>query len=80
MTLHQRDELDDLLDEGAAAHALGLRSHRTLAAWRRLGSGPAFVKLGRFVRYRRADLATFVAERTVNPPRHPLAVRVTGEA
>ena len=32
----------------------------TLEAWRRKGIGPAFVKLGRDVRYRPSDLLRFV--------------------
>jgi hypothetical protein len=40
-------------------------SVKTLEAWRRLGKGPMFVKLGRSVRYTMRDLDQFTAERTV---------------
>ncbi|MCC7540484.1 MAG: helix-turn-helix domain-containing protein [Deltaproteobacteria bacterium] len=66
-----------LLDTASAGRILGLRGS-TLAAWRRRGSGPAYVRLGRLVRYRCDDLMSFVAQRAVNPIRHPLAARVLG--
>jgi excisionase family DNA binding protein len=43
------------LTEKQSARLLSI-SHRTLQAWRRLGSGPAFVRLGRTIRYRREDV------------------------
>jgi excisionase family DNA binding protein len=43
------------LTEKQAARLLSL-SHRTLQAWRRAGSGPAFVRLGRTIRYSQDDL------------------------
>lgn len=33
----------------------------TLSTWRTRGGGPAFVKLGRAVRYRRADLEAWIS-------------------
>ena len=39
-------------------------SPRTLQAWRLRGGGPAYVKLGNAVRYDRAALDRFIAERT----------------
>jgi excisionase family DNA binding protein len=48
-----------LLYEQEAAHFLSL-SVRTLQAWRVRGGGPRFCKIGRAVRYRRSDLATWV--------------------
>ena len=44
-----------------AAERLGLSRH-TLNVWRRLRRGPAFVRLGRAVRYSTADLATWARE------------------
>jgi hypothetical protein len=42
-----------------------LRSNtRTLERWRAIGSGPAFVKIGRKVAYTGAALGKFVAART----------------
>lgn len=40
-------------------------SVKTLEAWRRLGKGPEFVKLGRSVRYTMRALDAFTRERTV---------------
>lgn len=40
-------------------------SVKTLEAWRRLGKGPAFVKLGRAVRYTMEALDAFTRDRTV---------------
>jgi len=40
-------------------------SVKTLEAWRRLGKGPEFVKLGRAVRYTMRALDTFTRARTV---------------
>ena len=40
-------------------------SAKTLEAWRRLGKGPEFVKLGRAVRYTMRALDAFTRERTV---------------
>lgn len=52
-----------LVNETMAALHLDI-SPRTLQAWRIRGEGPAFVKLGRSVRYDRAELDRFIAERT----------------
>ena len=61
----------DLLMPEAVAVELGV-APATLAAWRSRGTGPAFVKLGpRLVRYRRADLSTYVASHL----RHPAGAR-----
>ncbi|MBB3900417.1 helix-turn-helix transcriptional regulator [Roseococcus suduntuyensis] len=54
-----RDETD-LLTVADAADLLGLAAE-TLDHWRMTPDrGPAFVKLGRAVRYRRADVLAFV--------------------
>jgi len=50
------------LDSGQAAEYLGLK-RTTLEAWRCRGNGPQFVKLGRLVKYRRADLDAFIEAR-----------------
>jgi predicted DNA-binding transcriptional regulator AlpA len=50
----------DLLLPDASARELGV-APATLAAWRSRGTGPTFVKLGaKLVRYRRADLSSFI--------------------
>lgn len=49
------------VDEVAALLRCSVSS---LNKWRLNGGGPAFVRVGTRVRYRPADIATFVAERT----------------
>ena len=51
-----------LLPEQRAAERLGL-SVKTLRNWRVSGAGPCFVKLGRCVRYRDADITAFIQGR-----------------
>lgn len=52
-----------LLDERAAADALGLQP-RTLQEWRRRGGGPPYVRISqRCIRYRDQDLAEWAEER-----------------
>jgi DNA-binding transcriptional MerR regulator len=62
------DAHDELLTEIHAADLLRL-SVRTLQAWRTKGLGPAFVRAGRAVRYRRRDLITWIEAHTVLPTR-----------
>jgi len=50
------------VDETAAILSVSVK---TLEAWRRLGKGPMFVKLGRSVRYTMRALNAFTDERTV---------------
>ncbi|MDO5631635.1 MAG: helix-turn-helix domain-containing protein [Paracoccus sp. (in: a-proteobacteria)] len=52
-------EATELLTVGQAAERLKL-SVTTLNRWRVTGEGPAFVKMGRVVRYTPAALAAFV--------------------
>lgn len=55
---------DKLLTQERAAELLGIAA-RTLADWRRKGTGPAYVKLGhRTIRYDRAALERFLVART----------------
>lgn len=57
-------EIPSLLDEYAAGRYLGGDEKpiaaRTLQRWRFQGDGPAYVKIGRLVRYRIADLDEFI--------------------
>lgn len=55
---------DRLLWPEQVAEMLGLPTG-TLANWRYQGRGPAFVKIGRHVRYRRSDVAEWIEERVV---------------
>jgi len=52
---------NEIIDTRAAAEALGL-SYSTLTKMRVNGGGPIFLKLGRVVKYRRADLDTWMTE------------------
>ena len=55
-----------LLDEREAASIL-CYSVRALQNWRHRGGGPDFVKVSsRSIRYRRADLDRWIADRTVS--------------
>jgi excisionase family DNA binding protein len=51
---------EPLLTEGEAATLLRV-SLTSVRRWRREGRGPVYRKIGRSVRYRRDDLADFVA-------------------
>jgi hypothetical protein len=61
-------DVDALLTEGEAADFLKL-SVRTLQAWRLRVAGPAFIHVGRAIRYRRRDLINWVEANTVSPSR-----------
>lgn len=54
---------DQLLKSEDAARVLGVAS-KTLAQWRMSGNGPRFVKLGRSVVYKHADLMLFAFNQT----------------
>jgi hypothetical protein len=60
------NEHDALLTEVQAADLLSL-SVRTLQAWRTRAFGPAFVRAGRAIRYRRCDLVGWMTANTVMP-------------
>ena len=51
-----------------AADEFGL-SAATLRVWRRRGIGPRYLRIGRSIRYRRADIEEYLAQRTVEPSR-----------
>lgn len=61
---------DALLSEVQASDLLFL-SVRTLQTWRSKGCGPAFVRAGRAVRYRRCDLVAWIDLNTVRPNEAP---------
>jgi hypothetical protein len=54
----------DLLNEVYAARFLSV-SERTLQAWRLQRRGPTFVRVGRAIRYRRADLIAWIHDHLV---------------
>jgi predicted DNA-binding transcriptional regulator AlpA len=53
----------ELVDEASLAARLGV-SRSTLQSWRYGGRGPRFIKLGRMVRYRPADIEAYLAANT----------------
>ncbi len=55
---------NELLDEKRLCAELGI-SPVTATKWRRRADGPPFVKIGRLVRYRRADVDAWIASRTI---------------
>lgn len=55
-----------IMDTRSAAAYIG-KPHRTLEQWRYQGKGPAFVKVGHAVRYRRRDLDAWLDANTVHP-------------
>lgn len=56
---------DSLLTERQLAALLGIGS-RTPEAWRLRGGGPPYIKVGRLVRYRRADVDNWLQDQTRN--------------
>jgi len=61
------------LTESEAARQLGI-SISGLRKWRRNGSGPKFVRLGRLVRYRANDVKSWLDRHTVEPETHLEAI------
>ncbi|ARP98244.1 helix-turn-helix domain-containing protein [Pseudorhodoplanes sinuspersici] len=57
---------DDLLNEIEASDILRV-SVRTLQSWRCGGAGPAFIRIGRAIRYRYSDLLAYVDQNVVRP-------------
>lgn len=53
----------DLIDEPSLATRLGV-SRSTLQSWRYAGRGPRFIKLGRMIRYRNADVDAYLRANT----------------
>jgi predicted DNA-binding transcriptional regulator AlpA len=53
-----------LIDEKQLCAELGISSV-TATKWRAKAAGPPFIKVGRLVRYRRADVDAWLASRTV---------------
>lgn len=60
-TREQPREVERALSEHEAAAMLGL-SVATLRLWRHRKKGPAFLRLGRAIRYRRADVERFMCQ------------------
>ena len=56
---------------------MGIANVRTLQTWRLLGRGPSYIKVGRAVRYRLADVEDWLTTRTVTPGAKCQAIRAT---
>jgi len=56
-------EASDLVDEVGLARRLKV-ARSTLQNWRYTGRGPRWIKLGRLIRYRVADVDAFLAANT----------------
>ncbi len=54
------ERLDTLRDSKETAAYLGI-NYFTLARWRSEGKGPAFVRVGRQIRYREGDLIAWLS-------------------
>lgn len=65
-TMRPMDTLSPLLTSQEVADLLGVPL-RTVQDWRRLRRGPKFARIGRHARYTAADVAAFIAQRTVDP-------------
>jgi len=61
--------INEALTESDAATRLGLKV-ATLRAWRHQRRGPAFVRLGRAIRYLASDLDEFLEANRHRPPLH----------
>jgi hypothetical protein len=58
--------MTQMFDEKRAAGQLGC-SVAALRKWRLLGNGPAYVKVGRLVRYSEVDLNAYLEANRVQP-------------
>lgn len=61
----KRHDLSVLMDPTEVSQYLGVPTG-TLANWRYQRRGPAFVRVGRHVRYRAEDVAEWIAQRAVD--------------
>lgn len=66
MPLTDENELPRLLTPRELATFVGV-PEATLAQWRYLSTGPPFIKVGKHVRYRAADVDSWLIGRTVRP-------------
>ena len=67
--MSQPAALDPLLTEDEVASILK-RSPRTVRKDRSRGKGPSFLRLGRLVRYRRADVEAYLSRHQVTTDTH----------
>lgn len=60
------DPNDYLLSERDVAAVLAVKPS-AVESWRRKGTGPEWIRVGRLVRYRRSAVERYLAENTVSP-------------
>ena len=58
--------MQDIDDTAGVAAYIG-KPERTVTQWRYLGTGPAYIKVGASVRYRRTVVDAWLEENTVHP-------------
>lgn len=58
--------MNDLMTPSEAAAVLRL-PEATLRQWRYLGRGPAYMKVGKHIRYRQADLTKWIDTQRIEP-------------
>ena len=68
MTIETSQDIDvaegsELVDECRLAARLGV-SRATLQSWRYMGRGPSYIKIGRLIRYRNADVDAYLRAQT----------------
>lgn len=66
MNAHLANDAGQLLSPADVAGWIGVPV-ATLANWRSGGIGPAYLRVGRHVRYRAADLEAWLESRVVRP-------------
>lgn len=66
--------MTDLLTTDQLSEELEM-SVEALAQWRYRGQGPKFVKEGRWIRYRRADVDQWIEDRIHDRTDHPVSGR-----
>ena len=71
--------LEALLNPTEVSHYLGVPIG-TLANWRYQGCGPAFLRVGRHVRYRSEDLTAWVEAQLVDNPEVPADIVRNGHS
>lgn len=54
---------DELIDEAKLAAKLGV-TRSTLQSWRYAAKGPRYIKIGKFIRYRVADVEAYLRAQT----------------
>lgn len=63
-TKEKDTKVKDIVTDDEAAEIVLCRP-QTLAVWRMLGKGPRYIRVGRLIRYRRADLLAWLERNTV---------------